>query len=86
MPDSLQQPRVPEGEKQSLMLLAGWTKARGAQSKKEKDTGTKVVTSCGDILATMLKLWKSNIIGAFGIRDVDSRGRKTGSERPRVLR
>jgi hemopexin len=80
MPDSLQQPRVPEGEKQSLMSLAGWTKARGAQSKREKDAGTKVVTSCGDILAAMLKLWKSNFVGAFGIRDLDSRGRKPGAK------
>lgn len=80
MPTSLLQPRVPEGEKQDLMGYAGWTKARGAQSKKEKEAGTPVVTSCGDILAAMLRLWKSNFIGAFGIRDLDSKGKKPGAK------
>ena len=70
MPTSLNNPRVPEGETQDLLAKAGWTKARGQQSKQEKDAGGHPVTSCGDILAAMLRLWGSNFIGAFGIRDV----------------
>jgi len=70
MPTSLNNPRVPDGETQDLMAKAGWTKARGQQSKQEKDAGGHPVTSCGDILAAMLKLWGSNFVGAFGIRDV----------------
>jgi len=70
MPTSLNNPRVPEGETQDLMAKAGWTKARGQASKQEKDEHKPVVTSCGDILAAMLRLWGSNFIGAFGIRDV----------------
>jgi hypothetical protein len=70
MPTSLDNPRVPEGETQDLMAKAGWTKARGQQSKQEKDAGGHPVTSCGDILAAMLRLWGSNFVGAFGIRDV----------------
>ena len=70
MPTSINNARVPDGETQDLMAKAGWTKARGQQSKQEKDAGGHPVTSCGDILAAMLKLWGSNFVGAFGIRDV----------------
>ena len=70
MPTSLNNPRVPDGETQDLMAKAGWTKARGQASKQEKDAGGHPVTSCGDILAAMLRLWGSNFVGAFGIRDV----------------
>ena len=70
MPTSLNNARVPDGETQDLMAKAGWTKARGQQSKQEKDACGHPVTSCGDILAAMLKLWGSNFVGAFGIRDV----------------
>jgi len=70
MPTSLNNPRVPDGETQDLMAKAGWTKATGQYNKKVKDDGGHPATSCGDILATMLKLWGSNFVGAFGIRDV----------------
>jgi hypothetical protein len=80
MPTSLNSPRVPSGETQDLMANAGWTKARGQQSKQEKDAGGHPVTSCGDILATMLRLWGSNFIGAFMIRDQDSKGRSPGAK------
>jgi len=70
MPTSLNDPRVPEGETQDLMGRAGWTKARGQASKLQKDQHQPVVTSCGDVLAAMLRLWGSNFVGAFGIRDV----------------
>ena len=80
MPTSLNNPRVPEGETQDLMARAGWTKARGQQSKQEKDAGGHPVTSCGDILATMLRLWESNFIGAFMIRDQDAKGRTPGAK------
>src|SRR5262249_51788070 len=53
MPTSLNNPRVPEGETLDLMATAGWTTARGQQSKQEKDAGGHPVTSCGDILAAM---------------------------------
>src|SRR6266446_6810362 len=80
MPTSLNNPRVPEGETQDLMATAGWTKARGQQSKQEKDGGGHPVTSCGDILAAMLKLWGSNFVGAFMIRDQDAKGRTPGAK------
>jgi hypothetical protein len=80
MPTSLNNPRVPEGETQDLMEKAGWTKARGQQSKQEKDAGGHPVTSCGDILAAMLRLWGSNFIGAFMIRDQDAKGRSPGAK------
>jgi hypothetical protein len=80
MPTSLNNPRVPEGETLDLMARAGWTKARGQQSKQEKDTGGHPVTSCGDILAAMLRLWGSNFIGAFAIRDQDAKGRTPGAK------
>jgi hypothetical protein len=38
------------------------------------------VTSCGDILAAMLRLWGSNFIGAFAIRDQDAKGRTPGAK------
>jgi hypothetical protein len=80
MPTSLNNPRVPEGETLDLMARAGWTKARGQQSKQEKDGGGHPVTSCGDILAAMLRLWGSNFIGAFAIRDQDAKGRTPGAK------
>jgi hypothetical protein len=80
MPTSLNNPRVPEGETLDLMATAGWTKARGQQSKQEKDGGGHPVTSCGDILAAMLRLWKSNFVGAFMIRDQDAKGRTPGAK------
>jgi len=80
MPTSLNNPRVPEGETQDLMVKAGWTKARGQQSKQEKDGGGHPVTSCGDILAAMLRLWGSNFVGAFAIRDQDAKGRTPGAK------
>jgi len=80
MPTSLNNPRVPEREIQDPMAKAGWTKARGQQSKEEKDAGGHPVTSCGDILAAMLTLWKSNFVGAFAIRDQDSKGRTPGAK------
>jgi len=80
MPTSLNNPRVPEGETLDLMATAGWTKARGQQSKQEKDAGGHPVTSCGDILAAMLRLWGSNFVGAFMIRDQDANGRAPGAK------
>src|ERR1043166_2757019 len=80
MPTSLNNPRVPEGETLDLMASAGWTKARGQQSKQEKDGGGHPVTSCGDILAAMLRLWGSNFVGAFMIRDQDAKGRTPGAK------
>ena len=80
MPTSLLQPRIPAEETQDLMAAAGWSKARGALSKKEKDDGGHPVTSCGDILSAMLRLWKSNFVGAFGIRDLDSKGKAPGAK------
>ncbi len=80
MPTSLNNPRVPEGETLDLMARAGWTKARGQQSKQKKDAGGHPVTSCGDILAAMLRLWGSNFIGAFAIRDQDAKGRTPGAK------
>ena len=80
MPTSLNNPRVPEEETQDLMARAGWTKARGQQSKQEKDAGEHPVTSCGDILAAMLRLWGSNFVGAFMIRDQDAKGRTPGAK------
>jgi hypothetical protein len=80
MPTSLNNPRVPEGETLDLMANAGWTKARGQQSKQEKDGGGHPVTSCGDILAAMLRLWGSNFVGAFMIRDQDAKGRTPGAK------
>jgi hypothetical protein len=72
MPTSLLNPRV-DGKSvkpgQDLMGKAGWDKARGQQSVADKAAGKAVATSCGDILAALLKLWKSNFVGYFGIRD-----------------
>lgn len=69
MPTSLSQPMVPDGETQDLLSLAGWNKAMGQSSKTAKDNGQAFNTSCGDVLLALLKLWKSNFLGAFGIRD-----------------
>jgi hypothetical protein len=80
MPTSLNNPRVPEGETQDLMAKAGWTKATGQYNKKLKDDGKVFATSCGDILAAMLRLWGSNFVGAFNIRDQDSKGRSPGAK------
>jgi hypothetical protein len=79
MPTSLLQPMIPDGETQDLMAKAGWTKARGEQSKRDKDNHIPVVTSCGDILSAMLRLWRSNFVGAFMIRDFDSQGKAPGA-------
>ena len=85
MPTSLNNPMVPTGETQDLLAMSGWTKKKGQESKQVSDdnrkngTRTPVATSCGDVLATMLRLWKSEFIGAFMIRDVDSRNRKPGA-------
>jgi hypothetical protein len=72
MPTSLLNPRA-DGKSvkpgQDLMAKAGWDKARGQQSKADKDAGKGVTTSCGDILHAMLVLWKSNFLGWFNIRD-----------------
>jgi hypothetical protein len=80
MPTSLNDPRVPEGETEDLMAKAGWTKATGQDNKNVKDQGGHPATSCGDILATMLKLWGSNFVGAFMIRDLDSKGKAPGAK------
>ena len=80
MPTSLNNPRVPEGETQDLMAKAGWTKATGQYNKKLKGDGKVFATSCGDILAAMLRLWGSNFVGAFNIRDQDSKGRSPGAK------
>jgi hypothetical protein len=80
MPTSLNNPRVPEGETQDLMAKAGWTKATGQYNKKLKDDGKVFATSCGDILAAMLRFWGSNFVGAFNIRDQDSKGRSPGAK------
>jgi len=80
MPTSLLIPRIPDGETEDLMAKAGWTKAKGVKFKQDKDAGGKVTTSCGDILSAMLRLWRSNFVGAFMIRDLDSRGKKPGAK------
>jgi hypothetical protein len=80
MPTSLNSPMIPDGETQDLLARAGWTKATGQANKKVKDDGGHPTTSCGDILATMLKLWGSNFVGAFMIRDQDSKGRSPGAK------
>jgi hypothetical protein len=80
MPTSLNNPRVPKDETQDLLAKAGWTKATGQASKKVKDDGGHPTTSCGDILSTMLKLWKSTFVGAFMIRDQDSKGKSPGAK------
>lgn len=80
MPTSLLNPRIPDGETEDLMAKAGWTKAQGVQSKKDKDAGKAVTTSCGDILRAMLRLWKSNFVGAFMIRDMDANGKSPGAK------
>ncbi|HEY6969335.1 MAG TPA: hypothetical protein VJA94_09025 [Candidatus Angelobacter sp.] len=80
MPTSLSQPMVPEGETQDLLAMAGWTAARGEQSKRDKEAHNPVVTSCGDVLATMLRFWKSNFVGAFMIRDRDAQNHPPGAK------
>lgn len=80
MPTSLSQPRAPPGETQDLMAKAHWTKATGMQNKQLKDAGKAFATSCGDVLSAMLVLWKSNFVGAFMIRDLDSKGRAPGAK------
>lgn len=75
MPTKLTAPKIPDDEKgpdglnRDLLALAGWTKQRGIDSKAQADAHVPVVTSCGDTLTAILKLWKSNIMGAFNIRD-----------------
>jgi len=80
MPTSLNQPMVPDGESRDLLATAGWNKARGQQSKRDKENHKPVVTSCGDVLATMLRLWGSNFVGAFMIRDQDAKGHAPGAK------
>ncbi|HLJ26731.1 MAG TPA: hypothetical protein VKY85_08480 [Candidatus Angelobacter sp.] len=80
MPTSLSQPMIPDGETQDLMAMAGWTTARGQQSKQDKDDHKPVATSCGDILSAMLRLWRSNFVGAFMIRDRDSQNHPPGAK------
>ena len=81
----LSSPRVPAGETKDLLALAGWTKARGEASFKDRQDNQKngthipIVTSCGDVLAAMLRLWKSGYMAAFGIRDVDASGHHPGA-------
>jgi hypothetical protein len=81
MPTSLSQPMVPPGEKQDLLAKSGWTKATGAANKKVKDDGGHPATSCGDVLKTLLTLWKSNFVGAFNIRDTDATGHGPGAKK-----
>lgn len=69
MPTTLLAPKKPDGETRDLLAIAGWDKARGVASKAEKDKGVPVVTSCGDVLTALLKMWKSNVLGAFNMRD-----------------
>jgi hypothetical protein len=80
MPTSLSYPRIPDGETQDLLARAGWTKATGQSSKAVKDGGGHPTTSCGDILGTLLRLWRSNFVGAFNIRDTDATGRGPGAK------
>jgi hypothetical protein len=81
MPTSLSAPRIPDGESQDLLALAGWTKATGESNKKVKDDGGHPATSCGDVLKAMLGLWKSNFMGAFMIRDMDATGHGPGAKK-----
>jgi hypothetical protein len=69
MPTTLLAPKIPENETRDLLAVAGWSKQRGIDSKAQKDAGVPVVTSCGDVLTALLKMWRSNILGAFNIRD-----------------
>ena len=70
---TLSKPRVPAGETKDLLALAGWTKATGEasfnvrQDNVKNDTHNPVATSCGDVLAAMLRLWKSGFVAAFAI-------------------
>jgi hypothetical protein len=80
MPTSLNNPRVPDGESQDLLAKAGWNKTTGQTNKKLKDDGKAFATSCGDVLSTLLRLWKSNFVGAFNIRDTDSNNHKPGAK------
>jgi len=80
MPTSLNSPMIPDGETRDLLAKAGWTKATGQANKKIKDDGGKFATSCGDVLKALLTEWKSNFVGAFNIRDQDSKGRSPGAK------
>lgn len=66
---SLSTPHVPEGETADLLSQAGWSKATGDSAKAQKDAGGKVMTSCGDVVKALLRLWRSDFLGAFGIRE-----------------
>ncbi|MBS2021265.1 MAG: hypothetical protein JST92_02570, partial [Deltaproteobacteria bacterium] len=71
-PSSLLEPRKDGGKptkEQDIMAMAGWTVQKGKDSKAEKDAGKVPTTSCGDVLATVLRLWKSTFVGAFAIID-----------------
>jgi hypothetical protein len=66
---SLKYPVKPAGEAQDLLSLAGWSVKKGEDYKKVKDAGGTTDTSCGDVLAAVLRLWGSGFVGAFNIRD-----------------
>lgn len=86
MPTSLNQPMIPPGETQDLLGKAGWDKAKGEASKKVSDDNKKngthnpVATSCGDVLATLLRLWNAGWVGAFMIRDKDTHNKPPGAK------
>jgi hypothetical protein len=82
----LSAPRRPPGEQKDLLARAGWTTLTGAASQKVRDdnvangTHNPIATSCGDVLAEALRLWKSGFVGAFMIRDIDANGHKPGAK------
>jgi hypothetical protein len=85
-PTTLNSPRRPPGQPKDLLELAGWTTVTGAASQKVRTdnaangTHNPIATSCGDVLATMLRLWKSGFVGAFMIRDMDASSHKPGAK------
>lgn len=80
MPTSLSSPQVPNGETKDLLGMAGWTTSKGTEQKKVKDAGGPPATSCGDVLSAMLRLWRSDFVGAFMIRDKNSKNQKPGAK------
>lgn len=65
--------------------LEDWEKAKvkaKAEGKAEppKPALIAIVTSCGDVLATLLRFWGAEWIGAFNIRDSDNHDRKPGAK------
>jgi hypothetical protein len=63
--DGVPTPKIPVGQKMDLLGLSQWNKTMAKIHSDNKDH----VTSCGDVLTTMLKLWKTNILGALNFRD-----------------